>query len=281
MTLSTKTLNNSSALEHLATDLLHARDTVQLATRPSQREAGFDLSKGYQVARVLHECLEHRGYCSVGRKIGFTNPTIWKAFGLETPIWAHMYAQTVHSADRGSFRLALRSMVAPRIEPEIVLKLRAAVPAGDASAEEVAACVEWAAIGFEIVDCHYPGWRFTVADAVADFGLHAALVVGPAWRLERHEAQQTAALLRNLTIKLFRGPEVAAEGHGRNALGSPLLALGHLARVIDSQSWAPPLMAGDAVTTGTLTPLQYVARGERWRVDVAGAPLAPLELEFD
>ena len=37
------------ALEHLATDLIQARDATVLTTRPSLREAHFDLERGYQV----------------------------------------------------------------------------------------------------------------------------------------------------------------------------------------------------------------------------------------
>ena len=138
-----------------------------------------------------------------------------------------MYAQTVHFADRGSHRLALDGMVAPRIEPEVVFKLRSLLPSGDLLPQEIVPCLEWAALGFEIVDSHYPDWRFTAADAVADFGFHAALVVGTPWYLEP-TMPDVATCLQMLTVSLRRGSEIVARGEGRNALGSPLLALGHL-----------------------------------------------------
>ena len=43
----------------------------------------------------------------------------------------------------------------------------------------------------------------------------------------------------------------------------------------------PPLAAGEVVTTGTLTSLPYLRPGESYRVEVAGAPLAPVQLELD
>jgi 2-oxo-3-hexenedioate decarboxylase len=191
-----------------------------------------------------------------------------------------MYGQTVHFAKGAVFPLSLRGMAAPRIEPEVVLKLRRPVPQDDPLVEELADCVEWAAIGFEVVDCHAPEWRFTAADAVADFGLHAALVVGTPWPLEAEDPRRVAEVLRDMNVTLSRGGEVVALGEGRNALGSPLLALGHLARVVRKQSWAPPLSFGEVITTGTLTPLPHVSKGERWSVRVAGAPLAPLEVDM-
>ena len=165
--------------ERLVADLLQARDAARLTPSPSQRGMEFDLDRGYQVGNTLHERLSNRGYQAVGRKIGFTNPAMWEQFDVKQPIWAHMYSETVHFAPEGYLRLPIDGLVAPRLEPEVVLKLRDAVPDGDPSIEQIARCIEWAAIGFEIVDSHYPDWRFTASEAVADFGVHAALVVGP------------------------------------------------------------------------------------------------------
>jgi 2-oxo-3-hexenedioate decarboxylase len=171
-------------------------------------------------------------------------------------------------------------MVAPRLEPEIVLKLRSSVPSGKVPVEELARCIEWAAVGFEIVDSHYADWRFTAAEAVADFGVHAALVVGTPWRVDSEQPASIATVLETLKVSLRGGQDFAAEGAGRNALGNPLLALGHLARVLSAQSWALPLAAGEVITTGTLTALPYARRGEAYRLEVRGAPLAALRLEL-
>jgi 2-oxo-3-hexenedioate decarboxylase len=265
--------------ERFATDLLRARDEARVATAPTERDPTFDLARGYRVGLTLHRQLVGRGYRPVGRKVGLTSPDAWRAFNLSTPIWAHVYDRTVRPADQGRCDLSLRGMVAPRIEPEVVLKLRTPLPPGELTADAVARCVEWAAIGFEVVDCHYPGWRFTGPDAVADFGVHAGLVVGTPWPVGSEDPGRVADLLAGLRVTL-RGGDFAATGEGRNALGSPLLVLAHLAGVMATQPWAPPLSAGEVVTTGTLTPLPFVRPGETYRVEVEGAPLAALELAF-
>jgi 2-keto-4-pentenoate hydratase len=274
-------MNDDRDNEQLVADLLRARATARLAKFPSQPGVVLDLDRAYQIGRLLHERLVQGGFQPVGRKIGFTNPATWEQFKVSQPIWAPVYEQTVHFAEGGRLRLPLDGMVAPRIEPEIVFKLLRPVPGGDRSAEELAGCVEWAALGFEIVDSHYPEWRITAADAVADFGVHAALVVGTPWRWDPENPQQVATILPTLKVALRRGTEVVAEGEGRNALGSPLLALGSLARVLAGQSWAAQLTSGEVITTGTLTSVFPVSRGERWRVEVSGAPLEPLELELE
>lgn len=196
------------------------------------------------------------------------------------PIWAHLYDRTIHFADRGRFRFSLRGLVSPRIEPEIVLKLHASLPTGVQPEDTVAASIEWAAIGFEVVDSHYTDWRFTGPDAVADFGFHAALVVGTPWVVGSENRQRLRAVLESLRVTLRGSRDFVAQGEGRNALGGPLHALANLAEVLAAQPWAPPLAAGEIITTGTLTALPFVHPGESYRAEVEGAPLGALELEL-
>jgi 2-keto-4-pentenoate hydratase len=119
---------------------------------------------------------ESRGQ-SVGRKIGFTNRTIWPRYGVFQPMWAHVWSHTVHFADAGQAILPLRGLVQPRIEPEIVFKLAGPLPLTDDPVVLLRA-VDWMAPSFEIVQSHFPDWKFKAADCTAAFGLHGALVIG-------------------------------------------------------------------------------------------------------
>ena len=98
--------------------------------------------------------------------------------------------------------------------------------------------------------------------------------------MESENPEHIATSLETLEVTLRGGKDFVAKGEGRNALGSPLLALGFLARVLAAQSRAPPLLPGEVITTGTLTALPYLRPGESYRVEVAGAPLAQLQLEL-
>ena len=267
-------------LEQFALELLMARDEGRISKISPECWAGSDLDKGYLVAQLLHEHLLERGFQSAGRKIGFTNSEVREKFGLDKPIWAHMYEQTIHFSNLGHLRLCLTGMVAPRIEPEIIFKLLVPIPDGDPSLEKIMKCIEWVSIGFEIVDTHFADWRIRAADAVADFGLHAALVVSEPWYTQKENPEIVVARLRDLKVILSHDAEIIEKGEGRNALGSPLLALIWLNKVILSQPWAPRLRAGEIITTGTLTPPPFVRAGERWSIAVSGAPLSSLELEF-
>ena len=272
-------MNDREANERIVAELLEARDAVRLAATPSLSGFPLDLERAYQIGRELHERLVVRGFRPIGRKIGFTNRAMWEQFAVSEPIWAHVYEQTVHFAREGPVRLSLAGMVAPRLEPEIVLRLRSPVSSAEPSIDALTDCIEWVAVGFEIVDSHSADWQFSAAEAVADFGVHAALVVGTPWRVDAENRRELASVLESLTVALRGGQGFEAAGEGRNALGSPLLALAHLVRVLSAQPWAPPLATGEVITTGTLTAFPYLRSGESWCVNVAGAPLAPLRLE--
>ncbi len=251
------------------------RDQVRLAAPPTATIPDFGLAAAYDIAAEIVRIRRSRGERTVGRKIGFTNREIWTQYGLDTPIWAHMYEGTVDFAVRDHGSLSLVGMAAPRIEPEIVLKLRAA-PAGS-DEESLLASIEWMAVGFEIVDCHYPDWKFQPADTVVDFGLHAALVIGTP---ETFADTRNDALLRSLKefhiALLCEGKEVA-RGKGGFVLGSPLLALKHLRDLLTGQS-GEPLSAGEIVTTGTLTAALPVRPGQTWTVSLEGIGLRPPSL---
>lgn len=260
-------------IHQLAIDLLGAQRQANFYTPPSKRDARFDLQAGYVVAAEMVRLRRQKGYKTVGRKIGFTNKTIWSRLGLDTPIWAHVYESTVHYAAHNLAKLSLAGTVAPRIEPEIVFKLSSPLPYGGTDPKGILEAVEWVALDFEIVDCHYPDWNFKPADAVADFGVHAALVIGEPRALERKKIPLLATQLREFRVSLLRNGETVAEGNGENVLGSPALSLGYLADVLRQQPEAEPLSAGEIVTTGTLTSALPVKPGETWSVEVTGIEL--------
>src|SRR5215471_12523962 len=123
------------------------------------RVSGFDNPAAYEVARIIHEARIQEGAVPIGRKIGFTNRDMWLEHGVHEPIWAYVYDTTVVrlSGPRSARRLG--RFTEPRIEPEIVLHFRSAPAVSDDPAS-VLACIDWIAHGIEIVQSHFPGWKF-------------------------------------------------------------------------------------------------------------------------
>ena len=267
------------SLSPIADRLIAAQDGATMLPPITAHAPDFSVADAYEVLRQIEARRCAQGWRPVGRKIGFTNRTIWDRYGVWQPMWAHTWANSVHVARNGKATLPLRPFVQPRIEPEVVFKLSAPVPVTD-DALAVLACVEWIAPGFEIVQSHFPDWKFKAADCTAAVGLHGALVVGTPVVMTDNLRARLAATLPTFTATLSRGEKVIDRGVGANVLGSPALALAHLARVLAGQPQFSPLAAGEIVTTGTITDAWPVAPGETWSSDYGALGIDGLTLTF-
>jgi 2-oxo-3-hexenedioate decarboxylase len=248
-----------------AAEIDAARRTGSLVELFTSRFGPIDLATAYAIAALGADL---RGGTRVGRKIGFTNRTIWDRYGVHHPIWGWMYDDTVKVHGPGDeATIDVSQFVQPRLEPEIVMRLARPVPAG-ATIEAAAAAVEWIAFGYEIVHTHFAGWLFQAADTVIDAALHGASRVG----VPHEPWPSMAADLASFSLTLHRDGAAIGEGRGEHVLGSPLHALVHLADVIGV------VPAGEIITTGTITNAVPIAAGERYHVEIVGLPVQPLAL---
>jgi len=271
------TATTRTDVDALADQLVAAHDNATFITPLSADDPTFDVPAAYEVLAEIERRRCASGWRPVGRKIGFTNRTIWPRYGVYLPMWARVWAHTVHFAPDNRATLSLEGMVQPRIEPEVVFKLAAPVPDTD-DAVAILSCVEWMAPGFEIVQSHFPDWKFTAADCTAAFGLHGALVIGAPHAITERNRAAVAAALPLFTLTLRRGETIVDTGRGANVLDSPALALAHLARVLARQPFMPPLAAGEVITTGTITDAWPVLHGQTWTSDYGALAIPGLEL---
>jgi 2-keto-4-pentenoate hydratase len=265
--------------EEIAQRLLEAYDKAATVDPISATVEDFDMPAAYAVLDHIAARREHAGWVRVGRKIGFTNATLWDLYGVDRPMWAHVWSETVVHAEGNVAELSLDRFVQPRIEPEVVFKLRTEPPSTD-DPTEVLRAVEWMAPGFEIVHCHFPEWRFTLADCTADFALHGALVVGTPVAVDGDNVDAAAEALPTFELALSRGTAVVDRGVGSNVLGGPAHALTHLIRVLDDGPESSRLTGGELVTTGTLTDAWPIAAGEQWTSDYGRLGLGGLTITF-
>ena len=266
----------------LAQELLTAHSSGHaVPIPPSARGADFDLSAAYAVESELTRLRRASGHGTVGLKVGFANKALWRVLGLDTLVWAHMYDDTVRYAENGAAELSLARMYSPKIEPEIVFKLKKPLGADGGDAVAVLEAVDWLALGFEIIDCPFPDWKFTPADFVAAFGLHAALIVGEPRTVQPEMISELAGQLPKFRVKLFTGDQLVEEGSGKNSLRSPALCLGELGAAISRRPSAEALAGGDLVSSGTLTESRPIASGETWMAIVEGLDLPALTLRVE
>ena len=271
----------AAELQAIAHQIKTAQDQGLQLTQITSQYADFDATNAYAVADLIHAMRLAEGARAVGRKIGFTNPAMWAQYGVGAPVWAYMYDTTVTylpDTTNTPATCSLRGFVQPKIEPEIIFHFHSAPPPG-ADALAVLACIDWVAHGFEMVQSHYPGWKFQAPDAIADWGMHARLLVGKPQAVNVLGANLQEALAA-FSLALSEGGKLQETGKGANVLGNPLQAVVHLMQVLASQSPHQPLQANEIVTTGTVTSAYSVQPGQIWQTALEGIELPGLSMAF-
>ncbi len=235
------------------------------------------LQDAYRLTAALDARRRARGETPVGRKIGFTNRTIWAEYGVYAPIWGYVTNRSVFDlAAVGAF--SLQRFAEPRLEPEIVFGLSAA-PSPEMDEAALMRCIGWMAHGFEIVQSVFPNWTFTPAETVAVNALHGALLIGRRQRIVGAR-ERWLRELASFEIALYRNGKLADRGRAENVLGGPVSALRHLVQLLAQDEHNPPLAAGEIVTTGTLTRALPVTAGETWRTELKGIGLEGIEVRL-
>lgn len=240
-----------------------ARGTVDAETSALLR--GIDIANGYRAGRALHERLMAGGLQPVGRKIGCTNTATWAKLGIDAPIVAHVYAQTVVHDAGDTVAVPWTTLHAPRIELELAFRLKS-TPVPGQSLEALIDCVEWVAPAIEVVDGHVDPAIGSPATILCDFGAHASLLLGTPIALAGLPPL-TPATFAAITATLRVGDAGVGDkilpGGAVNVMGNPLVSLATAIEIAAGLS--APIEAGEIVTTGALVGPVALEPGQTWR----------------
>jgi 2-oxo-3-hexenedioate decarboxylase len=262
----------------IANDVLVALANKKQIPQFSSRPGGLSLGDAYRVTHALRAAFQARGEHVTGRKIGFTNFGMWKAYGVDAPIWGYATERT--TLDLAGVRaVSTADFAEPRIEPEIMFGLKA-TPSAGMTDDALFDCIDWIALGYELVQSIYPNWKFTAADAIAANGFHGCLLVGNRHPVAPREAQWLRELA-TFEVALHCDGTVTQQGSGALVLGSPLNALRHLVDLLASDPHNPPLRSGEIISTGTLTLAMPVCAGQTWTTKASGIPLDDITVRFE
>ena len=236
----------------IAAELIAARDGARAIPTPTAADPAFAMADAYAVADEIRRLRIARGEATRGYKIGFTNRGIWARYGVFGadlgPGLGHD-DRALSTAREASVSLA--PFCEPRLEPEIMFGF-ARAPSRGHDDERVRRLLEWVAHGFEIVHTHFAGWKFAAADSFADFALARPPLRRPAradGRLSRDARRAARGLARHARLRR-RDVE---EGRADIVLDGPLNALRLWVDAMAAQPQRWPIVAGDIVTTGTIT----------------------------
>jgi 2-oxo-3-hexenedioate decarboxylase len=194
-----------------------------------------------------------RGERRMGVKMGFTSKAKMAQMGVDDLIWGRLTDGMIVE-DGGE--IDLRTLIHPRVEPEIAFLLKRPLPAKVTMAEAMAS-VEAVAPAMEIIDSRYRDFRFSLADVVADNTSAAGFVIG-AW----HPPDVDVS---NLGMILEVNGRPRQIGSSAAILGHPVRALVSAARL--SAAAGEPLQDGWIVLAGGATAAESLAEGDHVRTE--------------
>lgn len=265
-------------IKQLAKELKKAQKENFQIEAISDRFPTFSIDDSLKVLNEIHKLNLEEGHKPLGRKIGFTNPAMWEKFGVKEPVWAYMYDSTVKYAnDIDELVCDISNLSQARIEPEIVISFCKS-PKMDSSLKELLECIDWIAFGYEIVQCHYKDWKFKTPDIIADFALHAKLLIGE--KIEVSKFENPIENLKNFELELYCNNKFLEKGFGYNVLSSPLEAIIYLLKVLKTQEFSKPLQKGEIITTGTITDAFLLKSGDIYKSKISGINLKDLNLKI-
>ena len=103
--------------------------------------ASICFATAYEVARQVCDRRVARGETIVGRKIGFTNSDVQKAFGISAPTCNFMFDTTLSVLSETDGTFSVGHLSEPLIEPEITATHLARTPTPGMSGAELVRCV--------------------------------------------------------------------------------------------------------------------------------------------
>ena len=258
-------------IEEIASEVSSSISLAKQIEPFSKRGLVLSLQEAYDVAGIVRQKLGQTEI--IGRKIGFTNRSIWNVYNVDQPIWGSITKNSISFFESNFLKIDLSQFCEPRIEPEIVVCLKQTPKDGS---EKTEIYLDWVAPGFEIVDSIYPNWKFSLTDAIASGGLHGCLAVGKKFKVNDRTEQD----LINVGVSLYRGGKLEEEGTGANVLDGPVSAIRYLHSGLSKIKNQDPLSAGDIITTGTMTDAKPIFSKEKWSAKFDGVVEAELNLEF-
>lgn len=226
-----------------AVEAAEVLDTAQRAATPvrmTQTWPELTLEDAYAAQAALLARRHARGERAVGLKLGFTSEAKMRQMGVDELIVGQL-TDAMQAADGGT--VVLDALIHPRVEPEVAFLVGSDVDLADPDVD-LEGAVAGVAVGLEIIDSRYDGFRFDLSRVVADNTSAARFVLGT-WRsLDEVDLDDRA-------VTMSWDAEVIASGTTAAILGHPLRTLPRLAAL--GRRFGLQLPAGSVVLAGAAT----------------------------
>lgn len=237
------------------------RDRLAMAPLPED-ERPRDIAEAYVAQDLLLDLYAAAGHQVGGWKVALTTPVMQEMVGIDRPCEGAIFADRIHE---GSAEVRGADFRTLGVESEIAMRLDRDLDAAGApyDRDKVAAAVGACMAGIEIVDLRDVIYdQLNAPLLIADNSMNQGCVIGPA--VEGWRALDLGAAAGRMVIN----GKMVGEGHGRDALGHPLLALAWLANNLIERGRY--LRAGEVVMTGSIVATKLMVAGDEMVTTIDG-----------
>jgi 2-oxo-3-hexenedioate decarboxylase len=191
-----------------------------------------------------------RGEHLIGAKLGLTARAKQVQMNVAEPVYGQLFSGGLHAAHEP---FVVSSLIHPRVEPEIVFVMDAALAGPGVTPADVLAATRYVCCGLEIIDSRYADFSFTAVDVIADNTSEAKVVMGPVM------LDPEGLDLGLVGLLLEVDGEQVATATGAATMGHPAEAVALLANWLGSRGKA--IEAGWTIYSGGLTAAVPLAPG--------------------
>ena len=241
-------------LAALTQELWDRRQEHRTGPKLTELAPGLTLDQAYAIQDQLLARTLAEGEQLQGRKAGLTSAVKMRQAGVDCPIFGFL-AGGWALANGG--QMPISRLIQPRVEGEICFITGAPLADPDCTQDAALEAVAQVALGIEIVDSRYPGYRFDLPSVVADNCSSGAYVLGQPVALK--DLGQPDHLEQE-ALSLGRNGQPLATGLGADVLGHPAAALAALVRHLAGRGQSLP--AASLVFAGAVTPAFDVQAGD-------------------
>ncbi|MEO1272010.1 MAG: fumarylacetoacetate hydrolase family protein [Myxococcota bacterium] len=231
----------------------------------TERHPEVTIEEAYHIAQRMVQRRLEQGETVIGKKIGVTSAPVQNMLGVHQPDFGWLTSSMLYND--GDLILS-DLMIQPRAEAELAFVLGAPLKGPGVTVEQVLEATEAVTPCFEIVDSRIQDWAIQIQDTVADNASSGVFVLG------RQRRDPRSLDLARCTIVVHKNGREISRGTGEEALtgqpklGSPVACVAWLANTL--APFGIGLEAGEIILSGSLVPLEPVARGDVMRLEAEG-----------
>jgi 2-oxopent-4-enoate hydratase len=229
-------------LDELSQEVLKAEKSAKAITNFTDRFPEITVAEAYAIqVRSLKTRIKNSDVI-VGRKIGLCAKANQQMFGINEPIYGHLFASMVVPEVEP---ISMSRLLRPVIEGEICFVLKDDLRGPGVNVAKVLAATAGIMPAIEIADSRFKERRMKAQDTISENSGAAMVVLGG-------KITPVADIdLRLVGMVLEKNGEVIATGAGAAVLGNPAQSVAQLANKL--AEFGMSMSAGEFIISGSLT----------------------------